>query len=459
MKKIQSVNPSDRSVVGSVRVSSKDEIKRAVKLANDAKRDWKEMGVKKRVQLMKKVYSVLNKNKDKIAKSDTNEMGFPITQCYDFNLGDAFNYFKWYLDNAEKYLAPEVTYKTEKEIHRVHYEPHGTVAVIQPWNFPLCQWSWSVVPSLIAGNTVVYKPSEEVPISARLLENIISEVSLPKGVLSFVYGGGEVGEYLVNQDIDLIVFTGSTNTGQKLYKIAAEKFIPILLELGGSAPGIVFDDADIDDAVEAIYWQRYANCGQACDGLKRLIVHKDVFDEVVDKLRKKLEGSVVGDPTKKETDFGPLAAKRQLELLESQVKDAVNQGAEVVTGGKRPKDLKGFYYEPTILTNVKTKMRVWQEEIFGPVLPVVSFKTEEQAVSFANDTQYGLGSYVYTTDKKRAERVAGRVEAGMVSVNGTNYVLPMNPFGGYKKSGLGREHGKWGLRELCQIKVIASNRK
>jgi acyl-CoA reductase-like NAD-dependent aldehyde dehydrogenase len=255
------------------------------------------------------------------------------------------------------------------------------------------------------------------------------------------------------------VFTGSTNTGQKLYKIAAEKFIPILLELGGSAPGIVFDDADIDNAVEAIYWQRYANCGQACDGLKRLIVHETVFDKVVGKLKERLEESVVGDPTNKKTDFGPLAAKRQLNLLESQVKDAVGQGAEVIVGGNRPKKLKGFYYEPTILTNVKTKMKVWQEEVFGPVLPIVSFKSEEQAVSYANDTQYGLGSYVYTKDKKKAERVASRLEAGMVSVNGTNYVLPVNPFGGYKKSGLGREHGKWGLRELCQIKVIASDKK
>jgi acyl-CoA reductase-like NAD-dependent aldehyde dehydrogenase len=455
MAVIKSINPANKEVLGNVLVSTDTEIKKAVERASRARDSWKDLSVSGRVDVLKKVYDALYKRRDEIAKLDSSEMGFPIAQCYDFNLGDAFSYFKWYLENAEKYLSPEITLETKNEIHKVHYDPKGVAAIIQPWNYPFCQWSWSVVPNLLAGNTVVYKPSEEIPLSARLIEDIVNNTGLPKGVLNFVYGDGKVGECLVNQEIDLIVFTGSTVTGNKLYKIAAEKFIPVLLELGGSAPGIVFDDVDIDKVAKAVYWQRFANCGQACDGLKRLIVHKSVADKLVGKLKNKLEKNKIGDPSEKDTSFGPLVSKKQLQLIESQVDNAKLKGSKILTGGKRPKGLKGFYYKPTILTNVKTNMRVWQEEVFGPVLPVVTFKTEQEAVGFANDTQYGLGAYVYTNNKKRAQRVADRIDSGMVSINGTNYVLPMNPFGGYKKSGIGREHGRWGLRELCNIKVIS----
>ena len=456
--KIKSLNPSNKQLLGEVSISSQDEVQQKVKLAHEAKKSWKELGVKKRVELMTEVYEALHKRKDEIARLDTKEMGFPIAQCRDFNLGDAFGYFKWNLENAEKHLSPEITFEDDSTIHTVYYEPKGVVAVIQPWNFPFCQWSWGVVASLLAGNTVVYKPSEEVPLSAKLLEEIINSCNLPKGVMNFVYGSGETGEYLVNQNIDMIVFTGSTRTGQKLYKVAAEKFIPILLELGGSAPGIIFDDADIDSAVDTVFWQRYANCGQTCDGLKRLIVHEVVFDEVVSKLKTKLESSKIGDSLKEETEFGPLVAERQLTLLESQVKDAIDKGAKVVTGGSKPANLSGYFFEPTILTNITSGMRVWREEVFGPVLPIQSFKTDAEAVELANDTEYGLGSYFYTKDKVRADKVAGQLEAGMVSINGSNYVLPMNPFGGYKQSGLGREHGKYGFHELCNVKVVAKNK-
>jgi succinate-semialdehyde dehydrogenase/glutarate-semialdehyde dehydrogenase len=256
----------------------------------------------------------------------------------------------------------------------------------------------------------------------------------------------------------MIVFTGSTTTGQKLYKLAAEKFIPILLELGGSAPGIVFEDADLTKAVDALFWQRFANCGQTCDGLKRLIVHKDIADKVISQLKIKLESAKIGDSLSEETEFGPLVAERQLVLLESQVQDALDKGVKVICGGKRPEALKGYFYEPTILANVTSDMRVWKEEVFGPVLPVRTFETEDEAIDLANDTDYGLGSYLYTEDKERADRVASKFEAGMVSVNGGNYVLPMNPFGGYKKSGLVREHGKFGFHELSYIKVIAKEK-
>jgi len=371
-----------------------------------------------------------------------------------FDMGDGLSYFEWYLKNAEKLLSPDVTFEDKNEIHKVYFEPYGVAAVIQPWNFPFCQWSWAVVPNLVAGNTVVFKHSEECPLTGKLIEDIITSTNLPDGVFCEVYGDGKVGETLFKQDIDLIVFTGSVKVGKKVYSIAAKKFIKVVLELGGSAPGIVFADADIDEAIEHIFALRFTNCGQACDGLKRLIVHERLFDRVVKKLAEMIKGKTIGDPLDEGTDFGPLVAKRQQRLVASQVNDSKLKGAKVVVGGNIPVDLRGAYFEPTLLTNIKKAMRVWKEEVFGPVLPVISFKSEEEAIELANDTEFGLGGYVYSKNLKRAERVAKALQTGMVSVNGVNYVVPWNPFGGYKHSGLGREHGRFGLHDVSQIKVV-----
>jgi len=278
---------------------------------------------------------------------------------------------------------------------------------------------------------------------------------LPEGVFSEIYGAGDVGWELANGNVNLIWFTGSTKVGHDLYKLAGEKFIKAILELGGSNPGIVFEDVNIQEIVSKIYTKRFRVCGQTCDALKRLIVHHSVFDEVVEKLKNEIESKKVGDPESQETDIGSLVAKRQLTLLESQVKDAIDKGAKVITGGKRPQSLKGAYYLPTILTNVKRDMRVWKEEVFGPVLPIISFRDEDDAVRIANDTKYGLGALVFTEDKEKAERVARKIEAGTVEVNSADHWLSCNPFGGYKESGMGREHAKQGFRELCQIKVIS----
>jgi acyl-CoA reductase-like NAD-dependent aldehyde dehydrogenase len=230
------------------------------------------------------------------------------------------------------------------------------------------------------------------------------------------------------------------------------------LELGGSNPGIIFPDTNIDDNLMAdLFFKRFNNNGQVCDAVKRLIVHRSIFDLLIkaftDYVR---ENSKLGDPEDKKTNLGSLVAKRQLELLENQVKDAVQKGAKVVIGGRRPKGLPGAYYQPTILTGIRRNMRVWQEEVFGPVLPVTFFNTEEEAVKLANDTQYGLGAVVYSRDMKRARRVASQIQAGCININDGNHWQPYNPFGGYNFSGIGREHGRHGFQELCQIKVVSS---
>jgi acyl-CoA reductase-like NAD-dependent aldehyde dehydrogenase len=228
--------------------------------------------------------------------------------------------------------------------------------------------------------------------------------------------------------------------------------------MGGSSPAIVFDDVNVDEVIDGIYSGRYFNCGQVCDALKRLIVHKSIFDELVEKLKDKVESKIIGDPEDKNTDIGSLVSKKQLETLEFQVDDAVKKGVKIIAGGKKPNNLKGAYYLPTILTNVKTNMKIWREEVFGPVLPIISFAKEDEAVKLANDTQYGLGSHVYSNDKKHALEIASKIQAGTVEINNGNRWLECNPFGGYKESSMGREHGSYGLRELCQIKVISMSK-
>lgn len=441
-------------VLGKVQVSSEQEIKNKVSQAQSAKKNWKDTGIEERAKVLRKANDEIKKRKGEIALLATREMGMPISQSR-LDVDGALVYFNWYLYNASKYLSPEITYEDDKSIHKVYYEPIGVAAVITPWNFPISNFVWGVIQNLMVGNTVVFKHSEEVPLFGKLIEDIMEASNLPEGVFGEVYGDGTVGDYLVHQDIDLIWFTGSTKVGKDLYKVGAEKFIKVLLELGGSAPGIVFDDADVDRVLESIYSGKFANCGQVCDGLKRLIVHESRFGEVVEKLKKLLQSKKVGNPEDEKTDIGPLVAKRQLDLLQEQVKDALDKGAEVITGGKQPTNLKGAYYEPTLLTKVKTNMRVWQEEVFGPVLPIISFKTYEEAIQLANDTKYGLGSYVFSQDKEKAFRLASQIYAGMVSINNAYYLQPSSPFGGYKESGLGREHGKYGLRELSQIKVVS----
>ncbi len=455
MKKLISTNPArNYEPVGSVSVSTISEIKQKVAMAQKAKNLWKELGVTKRTELIKPLLAEFMKRKEELALLITKEIGKPITESLDDIIWDE-GYFKSFLENGKKYLAPEITFEDNKSVHKIIYEPIGVAAVITPWNFPFDTFLWAVIPNLIAGNTVVFKHSEECPLTGKFIEEVMNKSQLPKGVFSEVYGDGKVGETLANQDIDLIWFTGSTKVGKRLYEIAGQKFIKAILEMGGSNPAIVFSDVDLDEIIEKIYIKRFLNCGQVCDALKRLIVHESIFDQAVEKLKALTETKAVGDPQNKNTDIGSLAAERQLDLLKSQVNDAIKKGAKIITGGKKPKNLKGAYYLPTILTNVKKNMRVWTEEVFGPVLVIVPFKTEQEAINLANDTSYGLGAQIYSKNNSRTLKIASQIEAGAIDINQGNHWIPCNPFGGYKNSGMGREHGEYGFRELTQLKTIA----
>lgn len=454
---IQSVNPSTGEILGTVQASSPAEVKEKVASARNALRGWKEAGLQGRVQALRKVVEILKKRSEEFSQLASREMGMPVSQSiHDVN--GAITYFEWYLDTAEKYLSPEVVYEDDTMVHTVHFDPVGVVAAITPWNFPASNFVWMIGQNLIIGNTVVFKDSGDVPLCGKFIEEVFEQASLPEGVFAEVYGRGEIGDLLVHQDIDMICFTGSTATGRHLYKVGAEKFIKVFLELGGSAPGIVCADADIDAVIGTLYANRFDNCGQICDGLKRLIVHESRLVEVLSKLKEKLDSVTIGDASDKKTDIGPLANEKQLRSLENQVADAFTKGAVTEYVGKIPKRLKGYFYPPTVLTNITREMRVWKEEVFGPVLPIVTYHTENEAIELANDTEYGLGGYIFTTNKARFESLASKVESGMVMMNNASYVAPPSPFGGCKSSGLGREHGRFGFQELCNIKVIATEK-
>jgi acyl-CoA reductase-like NAD-dependent aldehyde dehydrogenase len=445
---IVSTNPGrNYEVVGEVRVSSAGDIAVAVRQAHAAQPAWQELGVAGRVKALGPVASLFEQHRQEIAELIAREMGIPAAQA-DGSTSWALNRMRWNLDNAAVCLAPEVTFENAEEIHKVFYEPLGVAAVIAPWNFPQSNFVMG------AFNTVVYKLSEEVPMFGQLLDRLMAAAKLPAGVFTQVYGDGRVGEALVRSDIDAIFFTGSSAVGRKLYKIGAEKFIPVHLELGGSDAGIVCEDANIDEAVPQIFDAKFCNNGQICCGLKRLIVHATRFDETVQKLAAYIKARRIGDPLQEDTELGPLVAQRQVDLLKAQVEDARTQGATIVAGGREPPGLKGAYYEPTLITGVKPSMRVWKEEVFGPVLPVVSYKTEEEAITLANDTIYGLSGYIYTASPARAEKLASLMQTGSISHNGTEYSGPHNPFGGYKMSGLRKTGGKYGFRDACRVKAV-----
>ena len=452
--KLVSTNPSKNyQAIDEVEVSTPEDVMAKVASAHAAKKDWRELGVAGRIELLRKVSVVFAANSERFAKLQSEEMGMPIKESLE-DIAGALEYFDSYLDTGEEYLKPVTTLENDVELHQVYYEPYGVAACIVPWNFPFANWVWQCGQNLVAGNTVVFKHSEETQLCGKLIEEIVNSV-LPDGVFNEVYGDGSVGKLLVDQDVNLICFTGSTQIGVKINQAAASRLIPTALELGGSAPGIVFDDADIDSVIGTIFTARFMACGQMCDALKRLIVHESKFDEVIAKLTELIEAKRIGDASDIQTDVGPLVAKRQLDLLEEQVAGAVDKGAKVIIGGNMPDGLSGAYYAPTLLTNITKDMRVWQEEVFGPVLPIVPFGDEAQAIRMANDTKYGLGAYVFTSDNERFMRVAGQLESGMVSQNTLSYINTCNPFTGYKMSGGGREHAQFGFAEITQIKVIA----
>ncbi len=456
MSKIISINPSTGEVLGEVAFSSEAEVLGAVATARAAQPTWAALSVAERCQAMTSFAEVSRQHFEEIAQLIAEETGRPITNTRSGNVQGGLDYLEAYIAMAEQYLAPEVTHETATEIHEVIREPWGVVACICPWNYPYMNVIWQCGQALLAGNTVVYKNSEENPLFAQLMVKLFAESDVPDGVFNVVYGDGTVGDQLAHADIDMISFTGSAQVGQHLAQVAAEQFIPYIAELGGSSPAIVFEGTPIDKALaKSIFDKRFLHSGQICGAVKRLIVYEAGFDRMVKLLADLSARQKLGDALDETTDLGPLVAERQVARIEAQVQDAIKKGATVVCGGQRPEGLTGAHYEPTILINITPDMRVWHEETFGPVLPVVSFKTEAEAIALANDTDYGLGAHVFTDNDQQFAQVASQIHSGMVAQNDVDYFHPNSPFGGYKKSGIGRLHGRFGFDEVTQAKLVA----
>ena len=459
MAKLNSINPANGKIVGSVKVSTKNEVMNAFKKAEKVFPIWSKIPVEKRIKYIDKFAKEIQKQKRELAKIITLEMGKPYQEALG-EIAGALADLKYYVTKGPKILEEEILFKNGRE-GKVVFEPWGVCGVITPWNYPIAIPIGKIITNLIAGNTVLFKPSEYTPLSGQKIVEILKKIGLSEGVVNIVFGNGKVGKMVVDSPVNFICFTGSAKVGQEIYQKCGKKFIRSVLELGGSSPALVLADADLENAVENIYSARFSNCGQVCCAVKRLFIEAKIFKKFLERMVEEVSQKKIGDPFSN-VDFGPLVSKKQLDLLISQVKDAIEKGARVEIGGRKPegkKYQKGNFFLPTILTNVNFKMRVLTEEVFGPVLPIIPFKNIGEAIKMANDTQYGLSAEIYTSDLKKAKEIAKNLEAGVISINTDSFSSLESPFGGYKKSGIGREGGRYGLRELVQIKYICRERR
>ena len=450
--KFRTINPATEEVIAEYDIMPKDEILSVAEQCHDAFIQWKSMDVSARASYFRRLAQVLRHNKEKYARLMTLEMGKPIKQSLTEVEKCAWT-AEVYADNGAKWLEEEVVQADGKK-HFVAYEPLGVVLSIMPWNFPLWQAFRFGIPTLMAGNASVLKHSNVVPQCAMAIEEAFSEAGFPKNLFRAVISDHESIAHLIKSDfIQGVSLTGSTYAGSRVAELAGKHLKKVVLELGGSEPFIVLEDADVESAAKNAVTGRTINSGQSCIASKRFIVEKKVFKEFSELFTKYMKNLRVDDPMLMETDVGPLVNEDQVEQIDEQVKDAVKKGAEVLAGAKRP-ERRGFFYMPTVLSNVTANMKVFNEEVFGPVAPVIIANDEKEAVEIANNSEYGLGASIWTKDESKALKIARKIEAGCVFINSVVKSDPRMPLGGVKKSGIGRELSKYGLREFVNIKGV-----
>ncbi|MDQ6863621.1 MAG: NAD-dependent succinate-semialdehyde dehydrogenase, partial [Thermoproteota archaeon] len=429
---------------------TKEQINEKVKKARDAFDEWKKDS-KKRTDLVHDFAQQLRKDKEELAKTATKEMGKAIKEARSEVEKCAWA-MEYFADYGRIFSTDEVVI-TDARKSFVTFEPLGVIASIMPWNFPYWQALRFAAPSLMVGNTIVLKPASATMQCGIEIEKCFNEIGIPTGVFQTLIGDSSIAETLIDSDVNAVTFTGSVSAGAKVAQRATSQIKKCVLELGGSDPFIVCDDADIEKASNGAVKGRFINCGQSCIASKRFIVVKKIANEFIEKFVHNTEKLKVGDPMSDDTDMGPLVNADGLNKIDSIVKDVVKEGAEVLTGGERIKS-KGYFYKPTVLKNVSPKMRVAQEEVFGPVAPIMVADDDMQAIKLANDTQYGLGASIWTEDLDKAEKFSRMVQSGIVSVNSVVASDPRVPFGGVKKSGFGRELSRYGMLEFVNIKSV-----
>lgn len=450
MAQIKTVNPATEEEISSFTPMDETQVFDLVRKAKRAFPEWKKDYEKRRSYIYNLV-EYLKKNKTRLAKVATSEMGKALKE----SIGEVEKCawaLEFYADNGDSFLADEVL-NTDARKSFLTFEPLGVIGSIMPWNFPYWQALRFAAPCLMAGNVIVMKPSRITMQSGIEIEKAFTESGIPDGIFQTVVGSVESANHLIDSDVNAVTFTGSTNAGKKVGERAALNLKKCVLELGGSDPFIVLDDAIIEKAAEGAVKGRFINCGQSCVASKRFFVGKNIAKDFIELFIKKASQLKVGDPMSMETDVGPLSSKDSLDTISGIVEDAKEKGAEILLGGST-RDEKGFFYEPTILTNVKPNMRIANEETFGPVAPITIVENESEAIKMANDIEFGLGATIWTRDLAKAEKMSRRIESGIVSVNNVVISDPRIPFGGIKHSGFGRELSRYGMLEFVNIKSV-----
>jgi succinate-semialdehyde dehydrogenase/glutarate-semialdehyde dehydrogenase len=453
-KSIDVTNPATGEVLGTIPNMGTAETRRAIEAANAAWPAWRKKTAKERANILRKLFNLMMENQEDLAILMTAEQGKPLAEAKG-EVAYAASFIEWFAEEGKRTYGDVIpAHQPDKRIV-VTKEPVGVVAAITPWNFPSAMITRKAGPAMAAGCPIVLKPATQTPFSALALAELAHRAGVPAGIFNVVTGSATQigGEMTGNPLVRKLTFTGSTEIGKILLEQCAKSVKKTSMELGGNAPFIVFDDADLDAAVEGAIMSKYRNTGQTCVCANRILVQDSVYDAFAAKLTAAVAKLKVGDGLKGETQQGPLIDMKAVEKVEQHIADAVKKGAKVVAGGKRH-GLGHSFFEPTILLNVTPAMAVAREETFGPVAPLFRFKTEEEAVKLANDTEFGLAAYFYARDLGRVWRVAEQIESGIIGINTGIISTEVAPFGGMKESGIGREGSKYGIEDYLEIKYL-----
>lgn len=450
---IQSKNPSTEEVIKTFEELSNEQLEAKVACAYEAFQTWKKISYKERAILIRKLGDYLRDHTEEFSRLQMLEMGKTM-KSGPLGIEKCASLCDYYADNTEAILAHEILHTEQKE-HYVEFDPLGIVLAVMPWNFPFWQVYRFAIPALMAGNVGLLKHASNVPQCAQAIEESFRASGFPEGVFqNLLIPASRVEGLIRDKRVMAVTLTGSESAGSQVARVAGEEIKKAVLELGGSDPFIVFSDADINEAAKfAVLSRLQGNAGQSCIAAKRFIVEESSIETFTNAVVSEFSKLIVGDASDINTDIGPLATEQILKEVESQVEQSVLIGAKVVFGGKR-KEGEGYFYLPTVLTEVKKGMPVYDEEVFGPVLPIISFTTEEEAIKIANDTQYGLGASIFTSDITKAKRLIPLIDAGNVAINDMVKSDARAPFGGVKKSGYGRELGSYGIKEFVNIKNV-----
>ncbi len=458
--RVVSTNPATGEVVREFDCASATEVQAAVARAHAAQPAWRVIAVRKRLDIIATFQQLLNERKQHVARLITSEAGKPIAEALLTEILVVLDAVRFLLEETYAFLReeplPHGNLATKAKSGRLIREPYGVIGIISPWNYPFSIPATETLAALATGNAVVLKPSELTPLCALELASLLHHAGVPEGVFQVVIGEGPAGAALIESAIDKLIFTGSVSTGRRIAQTAGARLLPVVLELGGKDPMLVLDDADVDVASSGAVWGAFVNAGQACLSVERCYVQRSIYETFVSACAEKTKRLRVGNGAEPNTDIGPLIRKRQLHAVEQQVEDARSHGALVVTGGERLTSLGPNYYAPTILADVSHEMLIMREETFGPVLPIMPFDSDAEAIRLANDSDYGLAAGVWTCNRLRGEKIARQINAGTVMVNDaiSCFGISEAPHGGVKASGIGRTHGRFGLEEMVWIKYL-----